>query len=425
MIGVAGLLISALYARQVAGTDLAGLLVLILLGMNPFYWNFSRIAMTEVPAFAWAALSLLLIHRSWTSGTPNTAAALTVGLIAGFGMLIRGTLIGLALAPLAFVILPPAAGNRSTSSHLRAYAAYVAGFAACFSAWALRNSLIDKTGLGFDAIGQVRMLFATNPVDPALPLRSLAQILVDAAHNLAWNVIFHIPQQTIPGAWIPAIWSHLGFFEAPTALMLTIAVCLCALSGRTVLPVLLTILPAAVLCAVIVQGGGARYWTNVSFLLVVAASVRLAPWIERRSARLRKVFVAALLACAVPSLALYVFQHERAPYADDEYQALARLYEQVARDQREIPAALAPHPHAFRIVTGQRAPMFVPGRGIDPEITHVVARSEEWASSCLSGAPVLGVAPWVLVQLETRTHYSVLRRALQVPCAREPGKARP
>jgi hypothetical protein len=393
--------------------------------MNPFYWNFSRIAMTEVPAFAWAALSLLLIHRSWCSRTPNTAMALTVGLIAGFGMLIRGTLIGLALAPLAYVILPPTTSVRSASSRLRAYAAYHAGFAACFSAWALRNSLIDKTGLGFDAIGQVRMILATNPVDPALPLRSLAQIAVDTAQNLAWNVIFHIPQQTIPCAWMPAIWSHLGVFEAPAALLLTIAVCLCALSGRTVLPVLLTIVPAAVLCAVLVQGGGARYWTNVSFLLVVAASVRLAHWIERTSARFRKVFVAAILACSVPSLALYVYQHERAPYANGEYQALAQLYEQVARDERRIPAALAPHPYAFQIVTGQRAPMFVPGRGIDPEITHVVARSEEWASSCLSGVPVLGVAPWVLVQLETRTRYSVLRRALQVPCAREQGGARP
>jgi hypothetical protein len=424
-IGVAGLLIAAEYARRVARSDLAGVFVLILLGTNPFYWNFSRMAMTEVPAFAWAALSLLLIHRAWSAGPPRLASSLAVGIAAGFGMLLRGTLIGLALAPIAFVFAQRPEGARLNASSLRAYVVFAAGFAVCFVAWSLRNAQIDTSGLGFDGIDQGRMLLATSPIDPAAPLRSVSQILVDVVHAFTWHVIYHIPQQSIPGAWLPAIWSRLGAWEAPAALVLTIAVVLGALRSRAVLPVLLSILPGAVLCAVLVQGGGARYWMNVSFWLIVAASIRLGPPIERWALGRRSLFISGIALGSLLSLAVYVRQHERSPYVDAESESLARLYERIARERRDLPSVLAPHPHAFRIVTGQSAPMFIAGRGIDPEITHVVTRTEQWRSSCLAGIPVLSVRPWLLIQLETRERYSNVQRALEAPCPRGHGGAAP
>jgi hypothetical protein len=420
-IGVAGLLLAAEYARRAAQSDLAGVLTLILLGANPFYWNFSRIAMTEVPAFTWTALSLLLIHRAWSPGPPRLAAAFAVGLAAGFGMLLRGTLVGLAIAPLPYGFARGPGRARAAASSLRAYAAFAAGFVVCFGVWSVRNGLIDHAGLGFDGIDQGRMLFATSPIDPEAPMRTAAQILLDFVHAFTWHVIYHVPQQTIPGAWLPAIWTGLGPAAAPVALVSTAAIAAGALAMRAALPVLLVILPTTALCALIVQGGGARYWMNVSFWLIIAAAMRLGPRVARWDPRRRHLFVTGITLVSLASLAAYVREHERSPYLDAESASLAGLYEQIARERRPLPSVLAPHPHAFQIVTGQRAPMSVPGRGIDPEVTHAVVRTGEWAPSCLPGTVLLDAQPWRLVELETRARYSTVRSALDA-CAVAPDR---
>ena len=418
-LGVAGLWLAAAYARRVARSDLAGALVLIGLGLNPFYWHFSRIAMTEVPAFAWTALALWCIDVAWSERRPGLGVALALGALAGFGMLIRATVIGVALVPLLYVIRRRPDGV-SLRTALLPYGAFLIGFLCWYAIWSVRNGGLDTTGVGFDAVDQLRMLFVRDPTDPHSPMRALSEIAIDAKHTLLWNVIYNIPQQTIPIAWIAELWARLGRLEAPLGIALTLLVCGVAFTARASLPILTVIAPPAALYLLLITGGGSRYWTYVSFGIVLALAIRLGPVLERRTRRLRIVLVTAIATTSLLGFALYVLDHEREPYGDPDAQALARLFDEIARERRALPAVLSPHPEALHILTGQSAPMFVPGLAIDPQITHVVARSEEWAAACLAGSTLLEEPPWLLVELAESARYSALDRALREP---EPARA--
>jgi 4-amino-4-deoxy-L-arabinose transferase-like glycosyltransferase len=234
IIGLLGIVLAWLYVARVTRSPAAADLTAVALVLQPFYWLFSRMALTEVPTVVFVLFILLLIDVVWSARTPTVWQAVAVGLISGLGMLLRGTVVGLIFVPLAY-----AAGTRRTKlTRLRLlwlWSGHAAGFCCVFIAWAARNRTIDPAGLGFDGINQMRMLVAVNPVDPASRLMDLRDIMHAFIDNVAHHIIYNVPDQLLPGLWV-AHWRD--WQGAPyLAIILTTALALMALPRRfTMMP---------------------------------------------------------------------------------------------------------------------------------------------------------------------------------------------
>ena len=104
LVGLLGILATwFLVARITSRPEFADLAALII-ALNPFYWDFSHQAMSEVPTIAFALGALLLVDRIFAGRRPGLAAVGAAGLVCGAGMLVRGNLCGLALVPLAYLV---------------------------------------------------------------------------------------------------------------------------------------------------------------------------------------------------------------------------------------------------------------------------------------------------------------------------------
>jgi hypothetical protein len=156
LIGICGVALTWLYVRRLTSVTAAADLAAVLVASSPFYWHFSRMDMSEG--------SLLLIDVAWAGRTPRYRQAALIGMIAGVGMLLRGTLIGLALAPLGYLV-----DQRRTRAtrvrQLRLWIAYCAGFCVAFVGWAARNHSMTTGLTGLDAINQIKMLFVVLPTE--------------------------------------------------------------------------------------------------------------------------------------------------------------------------------------------------------------------------------------------------------------------
>ncbi len=399
--GAAGILLAYVYARRLSRSSVVHLSVPLLLGLNPYYWQFSRMTDTEMPSVLWTLVALLLADIGWASGRIRHRTAFAFGLVAGFGMLIRGSLLGALFLPLVYLLV-----LRTEPINLRRissrYFAYAVGFLLPFLIWLLRNSFIDRRALGQDGIDQLAMIFRTIPVDPTSLLRTPSQILSDMRANIAHSVIYQIPRSLIPGLWPQGVWDRLGALSAPVAVAASLPVIVLSCLSKRNLPVIVMYGSMAALNVFYAAGGMPRLWVPVTCLIAIslpfgAESIsRLYP--HHAIAR----SVAAMTAVGLStSLAFYIIDHDRHPYHDPAYAALADMFDTVRKHNRLDGNVLTPNPQAFGLYTGLKAPMPVPGIGVDPQYAYVILPSVEWNEDRLAGTVIARNSVWSLIAFAT------------------------
>ena len=396
--GALGILLAYLYARRLSRSPLTRLAVPVLLALNPYYWIFSRLTDSEMPTVVWALVALLLAERGWRAGLIRYRTALAFGVVSGFGMLIRGSFLGALFLPLAVLLAlrtePADLGRLS-----RRYLVYAAGFLLPYSAWILRNGVIDSRMLGLDGINQLAMIFRSVPVDPTSALRSLPQILSDMGANLAGSVIYRIPGALVPGLWAEGSWDRLGGLAAPVAVALSLAAIVLSCRSIRNLPVILMYGSMAALNVFYAAGGMTRLWVPVTCLLAISlpfGAEMLAVFRHRAAAWLAAGLAAAAMSA---SLAAYIIHHDANPYHDPNYAALADMFATIRNRDGLHGNVLTPNPQAFALYTGLRAPMTVPGLGVDPLYAYVILPSQEWDPDRLSGTLVAKNDVWSLIAL--------------------------
>jgi 4-amino-4-deoxy-L-arabinose transferase-like glycosyltransferase len=378
VIGLCGILLAWLYVVRVTRSLPSADLAALILSLQPFYWLFSRMALTEVPTIAVALLALLLVDLVWAERHPSAWQAVAVGLVAGLGMLLRGTLAGLIFVPLAYAVGPRRTRTTPTRG-LALWAIYAAGFCVAFAAWSARNRTIDPHGLGFDAINQTRMLIAMNPVDPASPLMTPVAILRSFTDNLVHRIIYNVPEQVLPGLWV-AHWRN--WTGAPyLAVILAASLAVVAFPRRAAaLPLFVTLLPYCLLMFIYALGGSIRYWVPITGLLSVLIVIGLAPaWSGLRPA-VRHALSGMIIAAYGANLAIFVKDFETKPYMGD-LGDMVTLFEQTRALRGQPVLMLTPHGALFSLETGIPAPMTVSARNVEPQYTHLIKhnRSAEYS----------------------------------------------
>lgn len=413
--GAIGILLAYFYARRLSGSPLTHLCVPLLLALNPHYWQFSRMTDSEVPTVVWALLALILADFGWARGMIRYRTAFAFGLIAGFGMLIRGSFFGALLLPLACLVArrrEPVDRNQM----LRRYLVYAAGFLLPFAVWVGRNSTIDGRLLGLDGINQLAMIFRSAPVDPLSPLRTLSQIVHDMRANLEGSIIYQIPRSLIPGLWAPAAWERMGWLGPPVAAAVSLAAIVVSCRSIRNLPVILMYGSMAALNVFYAAGGLARLWVPVTCLVAISLPVgaeTLAVFRRRGAAWLAAGVTGAAMAA---SLGFYIARHEQHPYADANYAALADMFETARGADNLRGNVLTPNPQAFTLYTGLPAPMTVPKLGIDPDYAYVILPSAEWRPDRLSGTLIARNGVWSLIALTAPLNLAAIRE--RVDCTR-------
>lgn len=370
VLGLGGLGLAWVYVRRLTGSVATADIAALLLGLMPFYWFFSHAVMSEVPSIGCILAALILFDRVWARRRPAAWLVALAGCVAGLAMLLRGTNIGLGLVPLAYLV----GERRALVSRVRAVwllGLHGAGFALPALGWALRNGRIDRGGLGFDGIDQTRMLLATNPLDPTSRLLSLGELVhVDLA-NLAYEIVYRLPEQIIPGLWVGQ-WHHwpAAFLLAA---MLSLALALAAAPWRaTGLPVVCVLVPNVAILLVYQWGGAVRFWLPVSALLLLLIAVNARGWRRMSSRRGFAVALSVLVVASAADLAVFAKAALVAPPVGDLADLLV-LFERVGADPARPAAVDTPHPAVLTMLTGIAAPLSVPARGILPLYSHVIS----------------------------------------------------
>ncbi|MGH7088258.1 MAG: hypothetical protein ACREFQ_05105, partial [Stellaceae bacterium] len=246
----------------------------------------------------------------------------------------------------------------------------------------------------------------THPVDPASPLRSVAQIWSDLRGTLG-AALFQFPRAIVPGLWADAAWVWLGAAATPVAAVLTLAALAVSCAARRNLPVILMYGSMAALNLFYAAGGMARLWVPVTALLAMSLPMGLEALslVGRRSAVWTGTVAGGLLAA---SLALFIVQHDAHPYRDPSYAALADLFARVRNGPALAGNVLTPDPQAFALVTGNRAPMAKPAIGIDPIYAYAVLPASE--QHALGGTVQTDNSLWRLVKLDSPLSLAEFRK---------------
>jgi hypothetical protein len=380
----------------------------LFLGLNPYYWQFSRMTDSEMPIILWSLIALLLAEIGWSSGMIRHRAAIASGLVCGFGMLIRGSFFGALFLPLTYVLVrrPAHAELRLMTSR---YGCYAVGFALPFLGWMLRNRSIDVSAIGYDGINQIAMVFRENPVDPSSPFRGVPQIFAEMLTNLKWYVIYVIPKSIVPGLWSPAAWDHLGRFSAPVAVLVSATIVILSCFTMRNLPIIFMYASMAALNLFYAYGSMERLWVPVTCLMAVSLPISIESLPILRQRTVRPLVAAAVVGAMAISLVCYVQHHDQYPYHDPDYSALAGMFADI-RDQGVVEGdVLTPNADAFGLYTGRSAPMSVPGIGIDPAYQFVILRTNDWVPGALGGTSVYGNGVWSLIRLSTPMSLSQIK----------------
>lgn len=396
--GVVGIVLAYLYAKRITRSPVTQLCVALFLALNPYYWQFSRMTDSEMPTIVWSLVALLLADIGWSTGMIRYRAAFASGLVCGFGMLIRGSFFGALLLPLAILLVrrPEPIVLRQLASR---YACYIFGFVLPFLVWMLRNRSIDAAGLGFDGINQLAMIAREDPLDPVSPFRNVSQFLTAMLATFKWQVIYAIPRSIVPGLWSQAVWDNFGRFSAPVALFVsTPIVVLSCLSVRN-LPVIVMYASMAALNLAYSFGAMGRLWVPVSCLMAISLpiSAESLPILCNRA--VRSLAIAATVGAMAVSLIAYARNHDRYPYHDPDYAALAAMFEEIRNHGPVNGNVLTPNADAFGLYTGTNAPISVPGIGVNPAYDYVIIPTSEWIPSVLSGTSINENAVWSLIRL--------------------------
>jgi hypothetical protein len=359
----------------------------VIFGFNPYYWHFSHIALAELPVFIHMVAALILIHWLW-SKAHHCGVFFAVGVLCGAGMMIKGTAIGLAFAPLAYFF----SGNGHLAYHQRIvpfvkdYSAFFIGFFVCFVLWLMRNAGIPQDGLGLDGVNQIQMLFKTVAEDPTSRYRTFAEIVQTAKENALWHGIYHYSTQQIPLLWLVELRAiPMGNV---LALLLTLGLILLSIP-RTIngLAIYITIGPMFVMMLLMVIGGSERYWLAISFLSLLVCLINLPIWLKRFGLDehfrvMRARYVVPLAGILLVSLSTYIYQFEQHPYNPregyTEWGAFLETLEGICTQPEYQHLVIDSRNNAtVRFVTGCRSPMTNAALDILPQYNAAIIPSTQ------------------------------------------------
>src|SRR5207253_2025989 len=106
VVGLAGVLVVWHLVKRLTCSALTADLAAALVGLSPVYWDFSHMALADVPVTVWIFAALYLVDRIWAKRHVRLAQAFFAGLACGAGMLIRAIAICLFVAPVPYIVGP-------------------------------------------------------------------------------------------------------------------------------------------------------------------------------------------------------------------------------------------------------------------------------------------------------------------------------
>jgi 4-amino-4-deoxy-L-arabinose transferase-like glycosyltransferase len=397
LIGLGGVVAAWCLVRRVSGRAVPVDLAALVVALNPFFWDFSHQAMTEVPTITWIFAALLLGDLTFARRKPSGRASFLVGFVSGLGMLIKGNVLGLALLPAAYFFGPRQMNLGWRGKSIMA-CLFGIGFVLPFSIWTVRNSTVDTTG--FDSTNLVRMIFQRDKMNPESERIPFAEMVEHVSKNLRWHSIYHVPEQIIPGLWLHSARNYRGgWWFAASLCLLLLAVSIPWRWQSDYLGFDLVLLPMTALYLLFSEGGAARYWVPVSVVLSVLIATRL----EARAAFRKVVNAPWVLGITVVVLGMnlgaYVMKHERQPYnPDGPWKELVELFDIVAKRQLETQGVLTPHMYTFQLMTAYPAPMASAYH--NPLYDYMIVRLDRKELQPPQGAVLrVKVFPWGLYQL--------------------------
>ncbi len=372
-VGIAGLAFFYLLIRDVSDRRLAAWAA-IAVGCSAHYVWFSHQVMAEVPMFAFSAAGLWMIRRA-AAARDGWGWWIGAGLIVGFGGLVKGLV--LLVAPAALVAVIRQTPERRRSVGLR-YIAFFAIAVAPTVGWVVRNSQVETKSL--DAINQFRMLLQQQPNDPNSPLITPASVARQVYVNVAWGLIYHVPNQVVPLVRLADLRRRDGGPLAALVLTLLIgAAVVASLRGglRSVHALAGMLLALLTLFA---TGGTARYFVPVApwFVLLGAMGVRRTRWWPR-TGRAGTIVAVAWLAASGVDLDVALYQQETEPYADEQWGHFVAIAREAPKRIPPDGTVLVHNANAFTVISGLRTWITQPGVPFDTmaalrdgRITHLV-----------------------------------------------------
>ncbi|MBL7005099.1 MAG: glycosyltransferase family 39 protein [Gammaproteobacteria bacterium] len=405
IIGLLGIALAWFYLRRICGLLVADLAAFFI-AINPYYWHFSHIVLAEVPLLTWIFGSLLLIDYYWSNRQISMQESFLTGLFIGLGMLIKGSVLGLGLAPLGYILIRNKS-NFTIKTFVVRYIIFALAFSIPFLLWSARNQGIDTTGLGLDGVSQVKMILKEIPEDPDSRYRSLAEIIKTIKQNILWYGIYHLPNQIIPGLMEIGKegYQYKNFFYS--FLTLLILVLMIPFKLRLT-PILLTIIPMFLLILPLSIGGSARYWFPISILASILVIDKIITMLRKLNidSNQKKIFASllsfTLLSIFLGNIYLYITSFSRNPYgAQEPLTELAELFENFSGycGKEKKMTVYTRNPYVFRLITGCYAPMSNEKLGIQPKYTHAIINSKNLEKAHENVEIISEVSPWVLVNL--------------------------
>jgi len=406
LVGITGVIFTWTYVNKITKNKNIADASSVFIALNPYFWHLSRTVLTAVPVITWIIGSLLLIHIIWSKNSVNILQVFAGGVLIGSGMLLKGVVLGLAIAPVGYII-----GTKRFNFHSKrlffVFIVYFISFCLPFFVWNIRNDSIDKSKLGFDGINQVRILLVEAPNDPNSNLRNFGDLLHDVKNNFLWYVIYHFPKHLIPGMWA----SNIDSWYGGNYIALLIAVIFMAISiprRKESLPLFITILPMIAITIILSEGGSERYWIPILLLTSILIFIQFSEnfvKIISGSKKVTKVAIKILFFAILSfNLIFYITDFEKYPYKkDDAWRQLAQLFAHPANrcTEKNNPniRVFTPNSHAFTLITGCPAPFTNEGLNLVPLYTHAVLRSDKMPALPLGTKIISQVYPWQLVKL--------------------------
>lgn len=379
LIALLGLWLTRQYLLALTKKEHIANWVVILIALNPYYWHFSRIAMAEIPVYTWTILGLLLVERSFNTSNSSTLKLMFLGIFVGLGMLLKGALIGLILAPIPYM------WRRGLFSLLsiKQGATYAICFCIPFICWMYSNHDIDSTNLGLDGVNQIQMITKKVIEDPQSDFKTSQEILTTAKQNILWHAIYHIPNHTIPGVHLLKLTS-IRHGNALALLFTFLVFAVVAYQFSRFAPLMLSVIPVILLVSVMTIGGAERYWFTITSVLFVPFYLI----ISRIPERMEKLIILSLVCLQIVGLSYFVYQHQQSPYTKVESRHnLANLFLQAVPLCKEEPFinsnTWTKNEHAFQLMTGCKASMVNVAINRNPLFSHAILYSPKIKATAL------------------------------------------
>jgi hypothetical protein len=419
VIALLGIFLTWQYVFRLTRNKMLADIITLFIGLNPFYWHFSRIAMAEVPSYVWIIGSLLLLDVVWKNPKVKVHTVFLTGALIGLGMMIKGIVIGLVTVPVVYLLF--FSDKLTIKRNMLLVSVYVVGFSLAFVMWSVRNHSVDKENLGFDGVNQIQMLFKEIPEDPHSPYRNTKQLLQTAEENVIWHGIYHFSSQIVPYLWKANLKIQEG--GSLIAVFICLVLLLSVLPRSTlVLPLYCTILPIVLMMLLITIGGSERYWGPISLLCFVGIALQFDSLIKNtlsKSTKTKYILasgIAVLASLQAISLVSYIYAHELQPYTTIENRDdLAILFEKnrnycLDKNRPEISAVYTKNEHAFQLITACHAPMILLARNINPLFSHAVIDKGRLKKVLGPEQIISEEGQWMFIRLDSLMHSKEIQK---------------